>query len=410
MDPLVEQNADKNLVNQLNTAEKGDVINFNSQSPKLDDLKNSVKTQSAKKVKNNNEMNSIAKKFNFRKLVISSIEKIKKKEKKRKRYKIYINNMKKRLDNVNNTNNTSNNLIYDNSRTLVKKTYGSNKNILEPNLHRFLNKSKTITGVNNNIANNKKIKLCNECCFYISGIKINNNNISKINELESTITNLKNQINSLQTIINNLTQENNFYKNELEKIKMDNVNNIINNNNIINALNNANNNFNNTIKNLDKSIKPTEQINNNINKNDPFTNIIKSTNNNFNDTNNKNINNVNIVNNTINKITVNKKYGNIDNNANNQRKEQKMTNAMKRLRRQAKSVDVEGKEELFKSEKISSFAKLLEVQLNKNGGMAVQAKNEEVGIVKQNEDIINMIENKPIEHKKKKKRAGSFEE
>ena len=410
MDPLVEQNADKNLVNQLNTAEKGDVINFNSQSPKLDDLKNSVKTQSAKKVKNNNEMNSIAKKFNFRKLVISSIEKIKKKEKKRKRYKIYINNMKKRLDNVNNTNNTSNNLIYDNSRTLVKKTYGSNKNILEPNLHRFLNKSKTITGVNNNIANNKKIKLCNECCFYISGIKINNNNISKINELESTITNLKNQINSLQTIINNLTQENNFYKNELEKIKMDNVNNIINNNNIINALNNANNNFNNTIKNLDKSIKPTEQINNNINKNDPFTNIIKSTNNNFNDTNNKNINNVNIVNNTINKITVNKKYGNIDNNANNQRKEQKMSNAMKRIKRQARSVDVEGKDDVLKSEKISSYAKLLENKLNKNCGIAIETKKEETEIVKQNEDILKMIENKPIEHKKKKQRPKSFEE
>ena len=87
-----------------------------------------------------------------------------------------------------------------------------------------------------------------------------------------------------------------------------------------------------------------------------------------------------------------------------------MTNAMKRLRRQARSVDVEGKEEVSKSEKISSFAKLLEVQLNKNGGMEIQTKKEEIEIVKQNEDVINLIESKPVEHKKKKQRAKSFDE
>ena len=413
MNSLIQQFEDKNLANQTKASEKRDSIKSNYQSTNLDNLRNSAKIQSAKKKQTNNEINTIPKKFNFKKLVISSIEKTKKKEKKQQRYKNFVNSMKKRiLDNVNTINNNSNSLININSRTLIKQT----NNIKSPfgtYLSQFINKSNIIpneNSINNEIVDNKGNKLCNECKFYIIGTKINNDNSIKINELEAIITNLKSQISNLQTIINSLTQENNFYKNEFEKIKMHNVNNIINNNNIINALNNANNNFNDIIKNLNKNIKPIEKTNNNINKNDQFANIIKSAESNKNDTTNKNINNVNIINNTINKITVNKKYGNIDNSANNQRKEQKMTNAMKRLRRQARSVDVEGKEEVSKSEKISSFAKLLEVQLNKNGGMEIQTKKEEIEIVKQNEDVINLIESKPVEHKKKKQRAKSFDE
>ena len=418
----MQQSVDQNLVDQLRTSVKGGLKNSNYQSSKLDNYQNSVKIQNPKKTQNNNDIKAILKKYNFKKLVTSSIEKTNKKEKKQQRYKNFVNNMRKNiLDDINKVNNNSNTLININSNTLIKKSNNSNKNIFGKYLCQIINKSNIVSTLNssdNNIVDNKGNRLCNECYFYISGIKINNDNGNKITELEAIINNLKNQIFNLQTIINNLTQESNYYKNEFEKISKNNVNSINNNKNNIkvftnvnnNTINNVNNNFNNIIKNLNKNIKTTEEITNNINKNDQFINKVKSAEINKNDTINKNINNENIINNNTNKIIVNKKYGNIDNNANNQRKEQKMTNAMKRLRRQAKSVDVEGKEELFKSEKISSFAKLLEVQLNKNGGMAVQAKNEEVGIVKQNEDIINMIENKPIEHKKKKKRAGSFEE
>ena len=82
---------------------------------------------------------------------------------------------------------------------------------------------------------------------------------------------------------------------------------------------------------------------------------------------------------------------------------------MKRLRRQARSLDVENKENLLKSDKISSFAKLLEQQLNKNDEMEAQTEKEEIATVKQNEDILNIIESKPIEYKKKKTRAKSFD-
>lgn len=322
--------------------------------------------------------------------------------------------------------------IKNNKSQVSSNNPGEKSNIIGPDKKPETNKKNVLGGFlgkiimsveNDNLNNNNSIITINKvkpntmdkrgnAIVNIVTVNIGGKNnwfTERIKELETMVTNLKNEVNNIQTKYNQLLQENNYYKNEFAKLNINkpypkNTNNYLKENKNIKVENTP-------VKQVVNKPKENALFNKYFNKN--LNSDVKTgtneANNNSNLNNNTNINN----NNGGSYISVVKKFGVVNNNIDNGRKEQKMTDAMKRIKRQAKSVDIEKREDIpipEKSDKIFSFAKLLEVQLNKNGGNFNNIENNKNNnIVKQNDDVMDMIENKPIENKKKKRKNLSFD-
>ena len=362
-------------------------------------------------------------------------------------HKKEINNLKNKLEKVKN-NNISSNI---NPEIFVNKL---------PDLHSNDKKFNTISASTNNNTSNNRIKIIPNSIFNNISNKIPNNisnnissnipnnnssdvscNISKdiSNNISKNITkDISNDISNniskkiSKDIPNNLTNRNpkDIFNNISNRNSKDIPNNLTNRNPKDISNNLTNNVSNNTSNNISKNI--TNNISNSISSN--ITNSTSNSkiinNNKFGQcidlkqstdiiTNNSKFNNIN--NNEVqnNIIKVNK--NNINNNANNiavinknnnedvdkkSKMESKMSKALKRIRRQAKSVEIE---KAVKSDKITNIAQLLEQQLDKKEveENSINVKQEEV--IMQNEDVINLIDRKPTIKKRKKIRNRSFD-
>lgn len=396
----IKQFAYENVKTQINSMENGPnpsanyyIKNSVTNSDKLRSSKISFhdKEERTSKLIDISYINPPRKKF-----FGSSIEKTENKTK-TKKYSNFVKNLKSHL--INNSTDEKKNILNTSRKTKTNK-----KNIFGDYIKQFINTTRvddnnpliTVNTIKSNVQDRRRNSIMNTITLNIIGIPTSD----KIKELQSIICNLRSEVYNLQVQNNYLLQENTFYKNEFAKLN-------INKQYTGNSNNNSNVN-----KNINNDILKVNQVSNNTKDNQKLNNSIKTNN----ESNNKNVNNVN-NNENKNYIKINKVYGNINNNnVDKAKKEQKMTNAMKRIRRQARSVDIEKKEDfLDKSEKIMSFAKLLEVELGK--GIAniddVNNKNNNNDndnvSVKQNDDVINMIENKPVENKKKKKQNLKFD-
>ena len=317
-----------------------------------------------------------------------------------------------------------------------RKRNKKKKNVFGNFLNQFVNKSQIqneeisnntqILIINNdtnvnNIHYFKNLSKINNIDIYIESSKKHDISIDKNNQDNNELILIKKELQLKENTIKELyksLQKQNYIIQENEKLKEEIVN-------LKNILNRYNSNNNNAIKNNnidDNAIKSRNCEINNYNNSITY-NINK--NNNYNIINSKidsldNLNNINSIGN-INNINTIKTEKEVPPSINNQEtkneieneKTKKANRAFERFKKN-RSIDVpitkEGKERqnnLIKSDKISSFAKMLEGHIGNKArerSVDICEKNRN-GIITEgnNDEIINIINNQPVINKKKKK-------
>ena len=331
-------------------------------------------------------------------------------------YSKFINNIKKQMENFEETERhkykNKNNLFSNFLTKFINKnerndyTFNTTKNSFSYT-RKYERYSKKITNLKKNLKSSRM-----NLCFIPStdkSISINNDeDKKKIKDLEKELELKENKINELLQIIERknfeYTQLNynyNYIITENEKLKEKN-NNLKKNNKTVTNIN-----LNNNISNDEERQKYNNLITYNINKNNNY-NIINSEINNINNIIQNDNNNKEpiepIIQNNIEILNVKEK----EKNNKDEEQEKKANRAFERFKKANKKYILNNENKIQKSEKISNIAKSLENYIGnpeKNNSLDNYKieDNKSENMNNSNDDIVDLIDNKPVIHKKKKR-------